>query len=84
MNPVLQLDAVADSKTAQIRARQPKLFHLENPLTVRFGNSFFRSLPEGPGVYFFHGSQEHLLCWKLGPSATPAACTTDQPFKFAH
>jgi hypothetical protein len=61
MNPALQLDAVPDSETVQTRARQPKLFHLENPLTVRFGNSFFRSLPEGPGVYFFHGSDGQLL-----------------------
>lgn len=41
--------------------RQLKLFHLENPLTLRFGNDFFRSLPEGPGVYFFHGSDGRLL-----------------------
>lgn len=41
--------------------RQLKLFHLENPLTVRFGNDFFRSLPEGPGVYFFHGTDGQLL-----------------------
>lgn len=61
MNPALPLDAVPDSETVQTRARQPKLFHLENPLTVRFGNSFFRSLPEGPGVYFFHGSDGQLL-----------------------
>lgn len=41
--------------------RQLKLFHLENPLTLRFGSEFFRSLPEGPGVYFFHGSDGRLL-----------------------
>lgn len=41
--------------------RQLKLFHLENPLTLRFGNDFFRSLPEVPGVYFFHGSYGRLL-----------------------
>jgi hypothetical protein len=41
--------------------RQLKLFHMENPLTLRFGNDFFRSLPEGPGVYFFHGSDGRLL-----------------------
>lgn len=41
--------------------RQLKLFHLENPLTLRFGNDFFRSLPEGPGVYFFRGSDGQLL-----------------------
>jgi hypothetical protein len=42
-------------------ARQLRLFDLENPLTARFGNAFFRSLPEGPGVYFFHGSEGQLL-----------------------
>jgi hypothetical protein len=41
--------------------RQLKLFHLENPLTLRFGNDFFRRLPEGPGVYFFHGNDGQLL-----------------------
>jgi hypothetical protein len=41
--------------------RQLKLFQLENPLTLRFGNDFFRSLPEGPGVYFFHGNDGRLL-----------------------
>ena len=61
MNHVLQLDAVSASETVQTRARQPKLFHLENPLTVRFGNDFLHSLPEGPGVYFFHGSNGQLL-----------------------
>lgn len=47
------------SRTAS--PRQMKLFHMENPLTLRFGNEFFRSLPEGPGVYFFHGSDGQLL-----------------------
>jgi excinuclease UvrABC nuclease subunit len=28
---------------------------------LRFGNDFFRSLPEGPGVYFFHGSDGRFL-----------------------
>ena len=41
--------------------RQLKLFHLENPLTLRFGNDFFRSLLEGPGVYFYRGSDGRLL-----------------------
>lgn len=61
MNPALQLDAVPDSETVQTRARQLKLFHLEKPLTLRFGNDFFRSLPEGPGVYLFHASDGQLL-----------------------
>ena len=46
-------------RTAPVR--QLRLFDLDNPLTARFGNAFFRSLPEGPGVYFFHGSEGQLL-----------------------
>lgn len=61
MSPSLQLDAALDSEPVLARTRQLKLFHLENPLTLRFGNDFFRSLPEGPGVYFFHGSDGQLL-----------------------
>lgn len=41
--------------------RQLKLLHLENPLTLRFGNDFFRALPSDPGVYFFHGEDDQLL-----------------------
>lgn len=41
--------------------RQLKLLHLENPLTLRFGNEFFRSIPRVPGVYFFRDSDEKLL-----------------------
>lgn len=47
--------------------RQLKLFHLENPLTLRFGNDFFRALPTSPGVYFFHGGDDRLLY--IGQSA---------------
>lgn len=61
MSPALKADANPDSEPVLARTRQLKLFHLENPLTLRFGNDFFRSLPEGPGVYFFHGSDGQLL-----------------------
>jgi hypothetical protein len=47
--------------------RQLKLFHLENPLTIRFGNEFFRALPAVPGVYFLYGSEGQLLY--IGQSA---------------
>ncbi|MBV6500081.1 MAG: UvrABC system protein C [Prosthecobacter sp.] len=52
---------MSEEVTRAATSRQLKLFHLENPLTLRFGNDFFRSLPEGPGVYFFHGSEGQLL-----------------------
>ncbi|MBE7495792.1 MAG: GIY-YIG nuclease family protein [Verrucomicrobiaceae bacterium] len=52
---------MSEEITRAASPRQLKLFHLENPLTLRFGNDFFRSLPEGPGVYFFHGSDGRLL-----------------------
>ncbi|WP_395746087.1 nucleotide excision repair endonuclease [Prosthecobacter sp.] len=42
-------------------SRQLKFFHLENPLSVRLGNDFFRSLPAVPGVYFFYGQAGELL-----------------------
>lgn len=45
----------------QTSSRQLKLFHLENPLTVRLGAEFFRALPALPGVYFFYGSADELL-----------------------
>jgi len=61
MSLVPQHDSGLDSRPVLERPRQLKLFHLENPLTLRFGNEFFRALPEGPGVYFFHGSDEQLL-----------------------
>jgi hypothetical protein len=52
---------MSEEITRAASSRQLKLFHLENPLTLRFGNDFFRSLPESPGIYFFHGSDGHLL-----------------------
>jgi hypothetical protein len=52
---------MSEEITRAASPRQLKLFHLENPLTLRFGNDFFRSLPEGPGVYFFHGNDGRLL-----------------------
>jgi len=42
-------------------SKQLKLFHLENPLSVRLGSEFFRSLPAVPGVYFFYGREGELL-----------------------
>ena len=48
-------------------AKQLRLFSLRDPLTERFGPEYFRSLPQGPGVYFFHGSQGELLY--IGQSA---------------
>jgi hypothetical protein len=41
--------------------KQLKLFHIENPFSVRLGSDFFRSLPAGPGVYFFYGKDCELL-----------------------
>jgi len=41
--------------------KQLKLFHIENPFSVRMGTDFFRSLPSGPGVYFFYGKEGVLL-----------------------
>jgi hypothetical protein len=52
---------MSEELTRAASPRQLKLFHLENPLTLRFGNDFFRSLPEGPGVYFYRGSDGRLL-----------------------
>ncbi len=50
------------SSSRGLRLRQMRLFPpLENPLTQRFGNAFFRALPRLPGVYFFHDSQDRLL-----------------------
>lgn len=57
-------DSVNERPSTQ---RQLKLFHLENPLTLRFGNDFFRALPTSPGVYFFHGGDDRLLY--IGQSA---------------
>jgi len=49
------------------RGNQRILFRLEDPLTARFGSSFFTTLPESPGVYFFTGEAERLLY--IGQSA---------------
>ena len=54
-------ERTALAETPVSSARQLKLFHLENPLTLRFGNDFFRSLPGGPGVYFFRDGDGQLL-----------------------
>ncbi|MFO1485538.1 MAG: GIY-YIG nuclease family protein [Verrucomicrobiaceae bacterium] len=56
MSEVVQVE---DSKPRT--PRQMKLFHLENPLTLRFGNEFFRALPQSPGVYFFYDASGTLL-----------------------
>jgi len=48
-------------EAVQTPQRQLKLFHIENPLSVRLGSDFFRSLPSVPGVYFFHGKDGELL-----------------------
>ena len=42
-------------------SQQLKLFHIENPLSVRLGADFFRSLPSVPGVYFIYGKDGNLL-----------------------
>ena len=49
------------SEATKNSARQLKLFHLENPLSARLGNEFFRALPVSPGVYFFYDSEGQLL-----------------------
>jgi hypothetical protein len=55
-------DAVIDPALgAPKRARQLRLFTLANPLTQRLGDTFFRSLPRQPGVYFFYDDAERLL-----------------------
>jgi hypothetical protein len=45
----------------QTSLKQLKLFHMENPLSIRLGSAFFRSLPSVPGVYFFYGREGVLL-----------------------
>lgn len=52
---------MSEETSSAISSRQPKLFHLEDPLTARFGAAFFRALPQSPGVYFFHGADSRLL-----------------------
>jgi len=48
-------------EAVQTPRKQLKLFHIENPLSVRLGSDFFRSLPSVPGVYFFYGKDGELL-----------------------
>lgn len=48
-------------EASRTSSKQLKLFHIENPLSVRLGSEFFRSLPSVPGVYFFHGQAGELL-----------------------
>ena len=50
-----------------VTARQPRLFHLESSLSVKFGSAFFRSIPSQPGVYFFFDRDDMLLY--IGQSA---------------
>ncbi|MES2594724.1 MAG: nucleotide excision repair endonuclease [Verrucomicrobiota bacterium] len=42
-------------------AKQPQLFRIENPLSIRLGKEFFRALPSVPGVYFFYSQEDELL-----------------------
>jgi predicted GIY-YIG superfamily endonuclease len=48
-------------QAVKVSHRQLKLLHLESPLSLRFGNEFFRALPAQPGVYFFHSAEDQLL-----------------------
>ena len=48
-------------EAVQTSLKQLKLFHIENPLSVRLGSDFFRAIPSVPGVYFFHGKDGELL-----------------------
>jgi excinuclease UvrABC nuclease subunit len=48
-------------QAVKVSHRQLKLLHLDNPLSLRFGNAFFRALPAQPGVYFFHSVENELL-----------------------
>jgi hypothetical protein len=55
-----------ESIPAEIPARRPALrqqvlFPVSGPLTLRLGAAFFRSLPDGPGVYFFYDANGRLL-----------------------
>ena len=40
---------------------QPEFFTMVSPLVETLGAAFFQSLPECPGVYFFHDSEDKLL-----------------------
>ena len=44
-----------------VSATQLKLFQIENPLSVRLGNEFFRAIPVCPGVYRFFAIDGKLL-----------------------
>ncbi|GEP45752.1 nucleotide excision repair endonuclease [Brevifollis gellanilyticus] len=46
---------------SSVSAKQPQLFRIENPLSARLGNEFFRALPGVPGVYFFYSQTNELL-----------------------
>ena len=48
-------------EASQESVRQLRLFKLENPLSARLGDEFFRGLPTKPGVYFFFGEGDELL-----------------------
>ncbi len=54
-------DEAPVSEPSTAAHRQLKLLALENPLTLRFGKAFFRSLPATPGVYFFYDAAHRLL-----------------------
>lgn len=56
------------SSPTGMRGRQPGLFQLANPLTMRFGAEFFIALPRVPGVYRFYDGAERLLY--IGQSAS--------------
>lgn len=43
------------------KRRQPLLIITRSPLAERFGDAFFRTLPSGPGVYFFRDAAGALL-----------------------
>lgn len=40
---------------------QPEFFTMVSPLVQTLGSAFFQSLPECPGVYFFHDADDKLL-----------------------
>src|SRR5687768_17536708 len=48
-------------RSAIPRLRHPLLFVTSGPLTARLGAAFFKSVPPGPGVYFFYDGGGRLL-----------------------
>lgn len=48
-------------RSATPRLRQPWLFVASGPLTARLGAEFFKTIPPGPGVYFFYDGGDRLL-----------------------